>query len=129
MISPPAVFLRKLSSWVNSPPFADYSIEAEPADASETIPDLTMPSVPLDPLPRILADLPVGATVAKMLQGRVELLPWEAYRDSGAAAIEGVYTYGHPTVDGALLDCLPGVRVISNFGVGVDHIDVAAAAA
>jgi glyoxylate reductase len=28
-----------------------------------------------------------------------------------------------------MLDRLPGVRVISNFGVGVDHIDVAAAAA
>src|SRR5205823_12314340 len=34
-----------------------------------------------------------------------------------------------PLVDGALLDVLPGVRVISNFGVGVDHIDVAAATA
>ena len=41
----------------------------------------------------------------------------------------GIYTYGHPTVDAALLDRLPGVRVISNFGVGVDHIDLAAAAA
>ena len=28
-----------------------------------------------------------------------------------------------------MLDRLPGVRVISNFGVGVDHIDVAAATA
>src|SRR6185312_7081717 len=39
------------------------------------------------------------------------------------------YTYGHPTVDAAMLDRLPGVRVISNFGVGVDHIDVRAATA
>src|SRR6185312_8327845 len=39
------------------------------------------------------------------------------------------YTYGHPTVDAAMLDRLPGVRVISNFGVGVDHIDVTAATA
>ena len=28
-----------------------------------------------------------------------------------------------------MLDRVPGVRVISNFGVGVDHIDVAAATA
>src|SRR6185437_14645218 len=40
-----------------------------------------------------------------------------------------IYTYGHPTVDAALLDRLPAVKVISNFGVGVDHIDVAAATA
>jgi glyoxylate reductase len=39
-----------------------------------------------------------------------------------------VYTYGHPRVDGALLDRLPGIKVISNYGVGVDHIDLAAAA-
>ena len=43
--------------------------------------------------------------------------------------VEAVYTYGHPTVDAGLLDRLSGVRVISNFGVGVDHIDLAAAAA
>ncbi len=47
----------------------------------------------------------------------------------GAERIEGVYTYGHPTVDATLLDRLPAVRVVSNFGVGVDHIDVKAAAA
>ncbi len=47
----------------------------------------------------------------------------------GADAIAAIYTYGHPTVDAALLDRLPGVRVVSNFGVGVDHIDVNAAKA
>src|SRR5205085_8638910 len=35
---------------------------------------------------------------------------------------------GHPLVHGAMLDRLPGVKVISNYGVGVDHIDLAAAA-
>src|SRR6202011_3657844 len=46
-----------------------------------------------------------------------------------AERIAGIYTYGHPTVDVPLLDRLPGIRVVSNFGVGVDHIDVPAAAA
>src|SRR5260370_28123887 len=76
------------------------------------------------PLPRVLADLPVSAVVIDVLQGRVELVPWDA-----TGRIEAIYTYGHPTVDGAMLDRLPDVRVISNFGVGVDHIDVAAATA
>jgi len=80
-------------------------------------------------LPRVLADLPVSAVIARMLAEQVQLVPWQAARESDAASIAAVYTYGHPTVDGTLLDLLPGVRVVSNFGVGVDHIDVAAAEA
>jgi glyoxylate reductase len=79
-------------------------------------------------VPKVLADLPLSPTIDKLLHGRVELLPWASSQQPGAERIEAIYTYGHPTVDSALLDRLPGVRVISNFGVGVDHIDVNAAA-
>jgi glyoxylate reductase len=79
--------------------------------------------------PRVLADLPVSAAVNELLAGRAELLSWASADDEGADRIEAVYTYGHPTVGAALLDRLPAVRVISNFGVGVDHIDVRTAAA
>lgn len=72
-------------------------------------------------LPRVLADLPVSPAVTELLAGKAELVPWSA---AGQGRFDAIYTYGHPTVDAALLDCLPGVRVISNFGVGVDHIDV-----
>lgn len=75
-------------------------------------------------LPRVLADLPVSETVAELLRDRVELLPW-----SHAGPADAIYTYGHPTVDAALLDRFPGLKVVSNFGVGVDHIDVPAATA
>jgi len=75
-------------------------------------------------LPRVVADLPVAQSVHDTLGGRVELVPW-SYRGPADA----LYTYGHPRVDGALLDALPGLRVVSNFGVGVDHIDLTAAAA
>jgi glyoxylate reductase len=80
-------------------------------------------------LPSVLADLPVSAVINELLAGRVELLPWKVAGEAGADRIEAVYTYGHPTVDAALLGRLPAVRVISNFGVGVDHIDLKAAAA
>jgi glyoxylate reductase len=63
-----------------------------------------------------------------MLRGRVELLPWQSTQEA-AERVAGIYTYGHPVVDAGLLGRLPAVRVISNFGVGVDHIDLAAAAA
>jgi glyoxylate reductase len=74
--------------------------------------------------PRVLADLPVSSVVTELIAGRAELVPWDV-----AGPVAGIYTYGHPTVDAAMLDRLAGVRVISNFGVGVDHIDVVAAAA
>jgi glyoxylate reductase len=88
-----------------------------------------MPADPSRPLPPVLADLPLSPEIVELLQGRVELLPCEAARAPGADRVAGIYTYGHPQVDAVLLDRLPGVRVVSNFGVGVDHIDLAAAAA
>lgn len=75
--------------------------------------------------PRVLADMPVSPAVTELVGERVELVPWDAAPDR----IDAIYTYGHPTVDAALLDRLPALRVISNFGVGVDHIDVRAALA
>jgi glyoxylate reductase len=88
--------------------------------------------MPLDAapsLPRVLADLPLSPAIADILAGHVELVPWTAATQDIARSITGIYTYGHPRVDASLLDRLPQMRVISNFGVGVDHIDVAAAAA
>ena len=76
-------------------------------------------------LPRVLADLPVSPPIAEMMRNHVELVPWQTVDK----AIQAIYTYGHPTVNADLLDRLPGVRIISNFGVGVDHIDLGAAAA
>ena len=80
-------------------------------------------------LPGVIADLPLDDTIEEMLDGRVVLLPWQAQADQAGTAAEGIYTYGHPQVDGAMLDRLPNLKVISNYGVGVDHIDLAAAAA
>jgi glyoxylate reductase len=76
------------------------------------------------PLPRVLADLPVSPVVIELLGGRVELVPWDS-----AGPVEAVYTYGHLLVDAAMMDRLAPLKVISNFGVGVDHIDVKAATA
>ncbi len=80
-------------------------------------------------LPQVVADLPLAANIEQLLQGRVSLLPWESAPEPGGAPVLGIYTYGHLPVDGAMLDRLPDVRVISNYGVGVDHIDLAEAAA
>jgi glyoxylate reductase len=80
-------------------------------------------------LPRVIADGPLAPAVLERLAGKVELLPWHVAETSGDPDAAGLYTYGHPLVDGALLDRLPTLRVISNYGVGVDHIRLADAAA
>ncbi|MEZ5393666.1 MAG: NAD(P)-dependent oxidoreductase [Bryobacterales bacterium] len=78
--------------------------------------------------PRVVADGPPFAeAVVEFLGDQVELLPW-SLTETGADDVDGIYTYGHLTVDGAVMDRLPGIRIISNYGVGVDHIDVKAAA-
>lgn len=76
-------------------------------------------------LPRVIADGPLADAVAQLLDGKVELLPWSVAESGSAEPVDAIYTYGHPLVDGPMLDRLPGVRVISNYGVGVDHIRLA----
>jgi glyoxylate reductase len=72
-----------------------------------------------DGLPPALIDL---------LGPAIEVLPWETNPPSPALdRALGIITYGHPIVDGSLLDRMPRVKVVSNHGVGVDHIDLAAA--
>ena len=81
--------------------------------------------------PRVVADGPLDATIIDLIRDSVELLPWRMLKEEGAllATVRGLYTYGHPAVDGPLLDRLPALRVISNYGVGVDHINLVEAEA
>jgi glyoxylate reductase len=79
-------------------------------------------------LPRVVADTPLNATIEGLLCDRVEIFPWTVAEVKRDESVEGMYTYGHVLVDGAMLDRLPGLKVISNYGVGVDHIDLEAAA-
>ena len=78
-------------------------------------------------LPYVIADTPLDATIEGLFAGKVEILPWVAGRER-RDDVAALYTYGHPLVDGPLLDRLPKLKVISNYGVGVDHIRVAEAA-
>jgi glyoxylate reductase len=80
-------------------------------------------------LPRVVADTPLDATIEGLLRGRVEVVPWASAGSETDEPVQGIYTYGHPTVDAAIMDQLPGLKVISNYGVGVDHIRLADASA
>src|SRR5689334_1804095 len=75
------------------------------------------------PLPRVMTD-ELPPAWHQQLAGVVELVPWA--ESNYGDFIEALITYAHPLVNDALLDRVPNVKVVSNSGVGVDHIDVAA---
>ena len=78
---------------------------------------------------RVIADGPLGQAVLELMADKIELLPWSLTAEGSNDPVDAIYTYGHPQLNGPMLDRLSGVRVISNYGVGVDHIDLADAAA
>ncbi len=72
------------------------------------------------PLPPSVLDLFDSGYVFHMLDNMAE-------EDDRWRLIDAYLTYGHPPTDGAVMDRMPRLKVISNFGVGVDHIDTGAA--
>src|SRR5262245_10188616 len=60
------------------------------------------------PLPRIIADTPLAPAIETLLAGKVEVLPWTAAAEP-RKDVAALYTYGHPLVDGPMLDRLPGL--------------------
>jgi len=81
--------------------------------------------------PLVLLDAPLLPFLQAQVEPLCEMCPWALLKNGDQetlSRIQGMYTYAHPIVHGALLDQLPALKVISNFGVGVDHIDLTAAA-
>lgn len=80
---------------------------------------------------QLLIDTALPPTMLEMLGDTCEihLLKDALQDDSLLARIDGYLTYGHPPTDGALMDRMPNLKVISNFGVGVDHVNLADAKA
>ncbi len=74
-------------------------------------------------LPRVLAPSSLTPTMRGLMNGKVEIVDW----DQGVSPINAIYCYGHTPVGSPILDRFPDVSVISNHGVGVDHIDLAEA--
>eukprot|EP00039_Didymoeca_costata_P031665 m.35840 g.35840 ORF g.35840 m.35840 type:complete len:327 (-) comp8970_c0_seq3:76-1056(-) len=71
----------------------------------------------------------VDPAIAKMLEGKAKRVSLKEALEirAGGGDIDGVLTLCHAHVDGDLLDSLGSkVKVVSNYGVGVDHIDLPA---
>lgn len=73
---------------------------------------------------QVLIDTPLNDEIMGMIGDECVTHVWQGENTSSELLqqIEGYFTYGHPIVDGAVMDTMPNLRVISNFGVGVDHI-------
>jgi glyoxylate reductase len=78
----------------------------------------------------VLADVPLPDEILAMFSPDwvVQIWPGDTLDlEPILGSTDGLFTYGHPQIDGALMDRMPRLKVLSNFGVGVDHIDLAAA--
>lgn len=85
--------------------------------------------------PLILVAVPVPAHLEEKLHQACEVIqvpsgtrPSDSVSAERASSVQGLLCNPGVPVDAALMDALPGLKVISNFAVGYDNIDVAAAA-
>ncbi len=86
--------------------------------------------------PRIHVTRPIAEEALDRLRAAADVGTGPAERESTRGELldlvgpcDGLLVVGHPRIDAELLDAAPKLRVVANFGVGVDHIDVAAASA
>jgi glyoxylate reductase len=76
---------------------------------------------------QVLANTPPTDEIKAMLGEDCIVNLWSPL--TGAApellqAAEGFFCYGHPKLNAAVMDTMPKLRVISNLGVGIDHINL-----
>lgn len=76
----------------------------------------------------VRAEIEPYRTIIPMIQAHCQIHRWNPLNQQPPAellgSIEGVYIYGHYAFTTEFMDQMSALRVISNFGVGVDHIDL-----
>lgn len=77
--------------------------------------------------PLVLAD-PLPPLFFELAGDRFDIRALEPDGSVDETRVTAIVTYGHPVIDGPVMDRFPGLKVISNHGVGVDHIHLPAAA-
>lgn len=75
-------------------------------------------------IPSIVADGPLPDSITSLLGDRVKVHAWDTVETVKEKPVTGIYVFGHPHLDGKMIDRFPSLKVISNYGVGVDHISV-----
>ncbi|MEZ4835319.1 MAG: NAD(P)-dependent oxidoreductase [Caldilineaceae bacterium] len=77
----------------------------------------------------VLTETQLPPQMMEMIGDRCRVVVWQGMETDPAllSEAEGFLTYGHPHIGPTEMDRMPNLRIISNFGVGVDHIDLHAA--
>ena len=78
----------------------------------------------------VMAEVEPYRTILPMIEAKCRVVRWQPDDDAWRAElaeIDGIYAYAHVKVSAELMDDIPRLKVISNFGVGCDHVDLAAA--
>lgn len=82
---------------------------------------------------KILTNAELSSWILEMVEAAdCQIHHWHENGPNDAELLDaavGFFVYGHPALDGSVMDSMPNLRVISNQGVGVDHIDLKAAKA
>lgn len=78
--------------------------------------------------PQVLLDVPLPDFVEALFSPHCDLLPWAtlAERSGALPDIDAILSFAHISIGAPELSRLPSLKVVSNYGAGVDHIDVAA---
>ena len=76
---------------------------------------------------QVLIEAPIPDWMVSMLDTSCQLHVLSENPSIELDPFEGFVTYGHFHTDGSFMDRMPRLKVVSNFGVGVDHIDLDAA--
>jgi glyoxylate reductase len=80
---------------------------------------------------QVLCNIEPNQRYLAVARGDIDLAIWHGAETDPALlqTAEGLWLMGHALVDGKVMDSMPDLRVISNTGVGVDHIIIEDAAA
>ncbi len=78
-------------------------------------------------LPRVITDDVLSDNLIELLAGKIERLPWATLDGGADETVDGILTFGHMLVTAEHMANFRNLKVVSNYGVGVDHIDVEAA--
>ena len=78
-------------------------------------------------LPHVITDDVLSDNLIELLAGKIERLPWATLDGGADETVDGILTFGHMLVTAEHMANFRNLKVVSNYGVGVDHIDVEAA--
>ena len=96
--------------------FASFVMEANSKPVVVRLPDIQLPP-----------ELQQMVDEADIEMKPVDPTKVSQMSEESTRRVAGMVLYAYCEINGELMDCFPNLKVISNFGAGVDNVDVVAA--